>query len=56
MSATRRRKHRAGRRRLRPKATTIGLGLIIALLVVNMLVSERSTSRLLRNEHRVVQT
>jgi len=42
--------------RFLPKATTVGLGLIIVLLVVNTLVSEWNTSRLLRNEHRVVHT
>jgi PAS domain S-box-containing protein len=42
--------------RFLPKATTIGLSLIIVLLVVNTIVSEWNTSRLLRNEHRVVDT
>jgi PAS domain S-box-containing protein len=45
-----------GLSRFLPKATTIGLGLIVALLVVNTLISQWNTSRLLRNEHRVVHT
>jgi PAS domain S-box-containing protein len=37
-----------------PSATTIGLGLIVALLVINGVVSVRNVNRLVENEHRVV--
>lgn len=39
-----------------PNPTTIGLGLIAVLLVVNVLVSEWNISRLVDNAHRVVHT
>ncbi len=44
------------RRKLFPNPTTIGLALIVALLAVNVLVSEWNINRLVRNENRVVHT
>jgi PAS domain S-box-containing protein len=43
-------------RRFIPNPTTVGLALIVALLVVNGLVSEWNIDRLIKNEHRVVDT
>jgi hypothetical protein len=43
------------RRSLR-KATTVGLGLIVLLLVANVLISQWNTRRLIDNEHRVLYT
>lgn len=39
-----------------PSLTTIGLALMVALLAVNVLVSEWNINRLVGNEHQVVQT
>src|SRR5438034_5661363 len=39
-----------------PRATTIGLGLIILLLVVNLFLSKWNIERLVANEERVVAT
>jgi two-component system, LuxR family, sensor kinase FixL len=38
------------------RATTIGLGLIVLLLVANVIVSQSNTRRLIENEQRVVHT
>src|SRR3974377_1553757 len=43
-------------RRFLPNPATIGLGLMVALLVVNVLVSEWNINRLVENENRVLQT
>src|SRR5262245_11034956 len=43
-------------RKLVPNPTTIGLALIAALLVFNVIVSERTIHRLVDNENRVVHT
>jgi PAS domain S-box-containing protein len=43
-------------RKFIPNPTTIGLALIVALLVVNGLVSAWNIDRLVENEHRVVDT
>ena len=37
-----------------PRATTIGLILLILIIVVNVVISERNIDRLIENEHRVV--
>ena len=42
-------------RRLRPKATTVGLALIVSILAGGMLVSQWNRRRLLDNEHGVVR-
>src|SRR6516165_10013776 len=44
------------RRKLLANPTTIGLALIVALLAVNVLVSEWNINRLVRNENRVIHT
>jgi len=43
-------------RRILPAPTTVGLVLMVALLIVNGLVSEWNINRLVENENRVIQT
>src|SRR5690349_2512862 len=43
-------------RHLLPRATTVGLGLIILLLVVNLLLSEMNIRRLVGNDERMMAT
>jgi len=43
-------------RALVPRATTVGLALIVLLIVVNVLISEWNLQRLIQNENRVVHT
>jgi PAS domain S-box-containing protein len=43
-------------RRLRPRAATIGLGLLLLLLIVNLFLSAWNIRRLVDNEERVVAT
>src|SRR5437867_10836830 len=47
---------RVAYRQILPRATTVGLGLIILLLVVNLILSELNIRRLVGNEQRVVAT